>query len=298
MNERCLVETQFLTKRYGDVAALDDCTLTVNAGEVFGLLGPNGAGKTTLIRLLLGFLRPTRGTARIDGLDCVDQSVEVRQRVAYLPAEARLFRRMRAKDVLFFFAALRGATGNAQRALGLAARLDLDTSRRVALMSTGMRQKLALAATLSNDTSMVVLDEPTASLDPNVRREVMNIVRELSNEGRTILLSSHVLSEVEEVCDRVVILRGGRLVHTQVMGDLRTKHRVSARCTGRVPEVPASLANRVQVQQSGDRIRIDTEGDLADVLPWLASLSLQSMTVEPFGLRSVYEQYHQTEDVT
>src|SRR5688500_11010160 len=163
-----LIETQSLTKRYGTIAALDDCTLTVPPGEVFGLLGPNGAGKTTLMRLLLGYLQPTSGTARVDGLDCYRQSVQVRQRVAYLPAEARLFSTMRGRDVLAFFADVRPG-GDLNRSKKLAERLELDLSRRVAFMSTGMKQKLALSATLAAQTPLMILDEPTANLDPSIR---------------------------------------------------------------------------------------------------------------------------------
>ena len=293
-----LVEIESLSKHYGDFVALDGCSLSVDSGEVFGLLGPNGAGKTTLIRLLLGFLRPSSGSARIAGLDCFQQSVRVRERLSYLPAEARLFRRMRGKDLLKFFAAVRGATGNLERAIRLAGRLDLDIQRRVALMSTGMRQKLALAVTLSHDTPLLILDEPTANLDPNVRREVMKIVRQLCDEGRTVLLSSHVLSEIEEVCDRVVILRGGQLVHTQKIKELRRRHRFLGRWSGRAPTIPTNLVDRVHVQQCDDHLSVETEGDLADVLPWIAGLSLAEMTIEPYGLRAVYDRYHQIEEAT
>ncbi len=287
-----LVETQSLAKHYGTFAALDDCSLTLGAGEIFGLLGPNGAGKTTLIRLLLGFLRPTHGVAHIAGFDCFRQSVAVRERVSYLPAEAKLFRRMKADEVLRFFAQVRGSTGNAERAIRLAGRLDLDVQRRVAFMSTGMRQKLALAATLSHDTPLMILDEPTANLDPNVRREVMQIVGELRGEGRTVLLSSHVLSEIEEVCDRVVILRNGHVVHTQNMTDLRQKHRVRGRCESQTPKVPSQFANRVSIQTDHGHVTIETEGDLGELLPWIAELPLSRITIEPYGLRSVYDRYH------
>jgi ABC-2 type transport system ATP-binding protein len=285
-----------LTKRYGSFAALDDCTLQIEAGEVFGLLGPNGAGKTTLVRLLLGFLSPTSGTAQIDGLDCFRDSVQVRQRLAYLPAEARLFRRMRARDVLSFLASVRQSNGSPTRALQMAQRLDLDVDRRVALMSTGMRQKLALAATLSQAARLLVLDEPTSSLDPNIRREVVNIVRQLRADGCTVLFSSHVLSEVEEVCDRVAILREGRLVHLQNMRELRRKHRVTGRWTGDPPVVPPQLRSRVRAERDGDRLRLEIEGDLSEVLDWISALRIREMTIEPFGVRAIYERFHQCEE--
>ncbi|MCA9168950.1 MAG: ABC transporter ATP-binding protein [Planctomycetales bacterium] len=291
------VETLELTKKYGEFSALSACSLSIEQGEVYGLLGPNGAGKTTLIRLLLGFLRPTHGRATVAGLDCFRQSVAVRSRISYLPAEAKLFRRMRGDDVLRFFADIRGTHGNLKRSMQLATRLDLDLQRRVAFMSTGMRQKLALAATLAHEAPLLILDEPTANLDPNVRAEVMRILAELNQDGRTIILSSHVLSEIEEACDRVVILRGGRLVHTQSMNELRQRHRVSARAPESMQSPPAELARRVRVEHYAGRIIVETEGELADVLPWVSSLGLKELTIEPYGLRSVYEQYHSGEEL-
>lgn len=291
-----LVSTESLTKRYASFLALDSCTLRVARGEVFGLLGPNGAGKTTLIRILLGFLKPTSGSAVIDGFDCVEQSVDVRHRVAYLPAEVRLFRRMRAKETLQFFAELRGRDGNLARALELARRLDLDLRSQVSQMSTGMRQKLALAATLSHDVPLYILDEPTANLDPNVRSEVLRIVAECRREGRTVMLSSHVLSEIEEACQNVVILRGGRLVHQQDMSQLRQWHRITGRRVGRCM-VPDSLRSRIIVTQDQDRVTLQTEGDLADVLSWLDQQQLSDVRIEPYGLRAVYERFHASEVV-
>jgi ABC-2 type transport system ATP-binding protein len=288
-----VVATQSLSKHYGTFAALEDCTLDVHRGEVFGLLGPNGAGKTTLLRLLLGYLNPTRGTARVDGWDCFRQSVHVRRSVSYLPGEAKLHRRMRAREVLEFFVHLRGAKASMPRSLELAERLELDTSRRVALMSTGMRQKLALIVTLSVDAPLMILDEPTANLDPNIRREVMRIVAQLHSEGRTIMLSSHVLPEIEETCDRVMILRAGSIVHLQEMAPLRRRHRITARAPDALPVVPESLASRVHLWRAHDRLHMDSTGDLADLLGWLSSLSLIDVTIEPYGLRAVYDRFHQ-----
>jgi ABC-2 type transport system ATP-binding protein len=290
--ENMLVTTAGLTKQYGRVVALESCTLTVCPGEIFGLLGPNGAGKTTLLRLLLGYLHPSAGWARIDGLDCYHQSLAVRQRVAYLPGEARLFRQMRGRDLLRFFASMRGG-GSWQRSLRLAERLELDVSRRVSFMSTGMRQKLALAATLAADTRLVILDEPTSNLDPTVRGTVLQLVQEARQRGQTIMFSSHVLSEVEQACDRVVILRSGKLVHTQVMTELRRRHRIQARLRGALPPPPAALADQLTIRmESDDRVTIETPGDLSTMFGWLSQLPLEEVRIEPVGLRSVYDRFH------
>ncbi len=287
-----LIETHSLTKRYGAVAALEDCALEVRRGEVYGLLGPNGAGKTTLLRLLLGFLNPTSGNATIDGLDCQRQSLRVRRLVSYLPGEARLFRQMRSRRVLKFFAEVR-PEGDFRRSLALADRLELDLSRRVSAMSTGMRQKLALAATMAADTPLLILDEPTANLDPTVRGVVLDLVNEARESGRTILFSSHVLSEVEQACDRVSFLRRGRLVHTQTMSELKCRHRIRAELTGAMPPVPASMDGELSVRADEEgHVIIETPGELSPVLSWLATLPLRRMNVEPVGLRALYDQLH------
>jgi ABC-2 type transport system ATP-binding protein len=287
-----IVATQSLSKLYGPVAALRDCTLTVGEGEVFGLLGPNGAGKTTLIRLLLGFLRPTSGQARVLGLDCQRQSLAVRRQVAYLPAEAALFPQMRGRDVLRFFAKIRPGA-SMQRALALSQRLELDISRKVSLMSTGMKHKLALAATLAAGTPVYILDEPTANLDPTVRATVLSLVAEAKRAGKTVLFSSHVLSEVEEACDRVVILRAGQVAHEQALAPLREQHRIVARLTGDLPAIPESLREQLRVaEQNGRMVVFETPGELTALLTWLATLPLADLRIEPVGLRSIYERYH------
>ena len=286
------VVTRKLTKTYGAVTALDACSLAVQQGEVFGLLGPNGAGKTTLIRLLLGFLKPTAGEAAIHGMDCQRQSLAVRRQVSYLPAEASLFPGMRARDVLRFFCEIRPG-GSWRRYLDFAERLELaELSRRVSYMSTGMKQKLALAAALAADVPLYVLDEPTANLDPNVRSTVLAMVAELKRDGRTVMFSSHVLSEVEQACDRVVILRAGRVVHTQVIADLRAQHRILADLTGPMSPVPAGIADGISLTCDGGRMTIETPGELAPLLGWLATLPLADIRIEPVGLRSIYDRFH------
>jgi ABC-2 type transport system ATP-binding protein len=287
-----LVATHDLTKRYRRITALDRCTLAIAPGEICGLLGPNGSGKTTLLRLLLGYLRPTAGTATIAGLDCYRQSVAIHERCAYLPGEAKLFRRMRGRDALRFFAQVR-RDGDFDRALGLADRLKLDVSRPVALMSTGMRQKAALAAVLSCAAPLLILDEPTSNLDPTARSEVLAIVREARAAGRTILFSSHVLSEIEETCDRVVILRRGELVHEQPMHDLRRQHRIRGRLKGAIPAAPAHINGALQITHlSPDEVQIDTAGELAPLFGWLATMPLSEVRIEPVRLQAVYDRFH------
>jgi ABC-2 type transport system ATP-binding protein len=236
-------------------------------------------------------LRPTHGRARIDGLDCYRESVAVHARVAYLPGDVRLFHTMTGHDVLAFLGRLRDC-GYGERANGLARRLDLQLKPRTTAMSTGMRQKLGLVAVLAVDAPTVILDEPTANLDPTVRKEVANLVREAQSAGKTVVFSSHVLEEVERLCDRVAILRQGKLVHEQSLTTLRRQHRIRAQFRGPIPQVPSELSNGVSMEASGQGLTIVTPGELSPLLAWLATLPLSDVRIEPVGLGAVYEQFH------
>jgi ABC-2 type transport system ATP-binding protein len=288
-----LVETHALTRYYGPQPALLDCTLSLPPAEVFGLLGPNGSGKTTLVRLLLGFLKPTSGTARIQGRDTWRDAVEVHRLVGYLPGEARLYRRMTGRALLSFFCRLRQQ--NPASALALAQQLRVELDRPAGTLSTGMRQKLALALALSAPVPLLILDEPTSNLDPSAREQVLALVQEARARGQTVLFSSHVLEEVERSCDRVAILREGRLVHLQGIAELRRRHRIRARLTGPLPPVPPALAGGLTVHAQDHSVTLETASELACLLSWLATLPMTEVRIEPLGLRAVYEQFHGVE---
>jgi len=292
-----LIRTEGLTKRYGRLTALEGCSLDAAPGEVLGLLGPNGAGKTTLLRLLLGFIQPTSGRATIDRLDCYRQSVDVHRRLTYLPGDPRLFRQLDGRATLRLFASMRRET-SLEVAMQLAERLQLDTSRTVRQMSTGMRQKLALVVALAPDVPLIVLDEPTSNLDPTIRSDVLQMLREARDEGKTVLFSSHVLSEVEEVCDRVVALRGGRVVESLRMAEVRRQHCIRAKLTGPLVLPEGSLGNQLEVDQSvAGWITIFTGGPLEPLLGWLAQQPLAELQIEPVGLKAIYQR-HDVNDET
>ena len=286
-----LVQAKSLTKKFGDFTALDRCSLEIQKGEVFGLLGPNGAGKSTFLRLLLGFLKPTAGTAEIGGLDCLHQRVEVHKMVSYLPGDARLFRMMRARKMLEIFCGFRD-DASFEKAVEISDRLELDLSRWVGLMSTGMRQKLALAITLCSETPLVILDEPTANLDPTVRGRVMELVNEAKAAGRTVIFSSHVLPEIEDTCDRVGILRAGELVHLESISCLKKQHRILANLNGDLPELPEGLRESIVIKQDGGSVQIETPGELSAVLRWLSDAPISDVYIQPVGLRAVYDRFH------
>lgn len=280
-----------LTKTYAQTRALSDFTLRVEAGEVVGLLGPNGAGKTTLVRLLMGFLFPTSGNAKIAGFDCARQSLQVRQRVGYVPGNVRLFGRMRVRDVLRFLTEVRRGSAPVD-AEGIARSMGLPSKRRVAFLSTGMRQKLALAAVFHADVPVLILDEPTANLDPTVRAEVLQRVRAARNEGRTVLFSSHVLSEIEDVCDRVVFVKAGQLVHVQNVDELRSLHRIRMRGHQPLPDLPGNLQDQVTLREDNSSFTtLEASGSLTPLLAWLASVSPDELSVEPMRLQAVYDRY-------
>jgi ABC-2 type transport system ATP-binding protein len=284
-----IVEVNHLVKQYGTFRALDECCLSVPEGSVFGLLGPNGAGKTTLIRSLLGYLRPTSGSAYVDGFDCARESLAVRERVSYLPAETKLFRTMRGKACIEFFASMH-PRGDFARAIRIAERLQLDTSRRVAFMSTGMRQKLAISCVLSCNSRVIILDEPTANLDPNVRQEVMSLVMEAQGRGATVIFCSHVLSEIEEICDYAAFLRRGKVVESLNLTSLPTIHRISFRSEASVSDLPANGC--VLTKTLDGKMVTEIAGDLHSQLQWLSQTQVTNLTIESIGLRSVYDRIH------
>ena len=287
-----MIQIEGLTKRYGSLTALDNCTLEIPTGQIFGLLGPNGSGKSTLLRLLLGMLKPTAGNARIDGLDCYSESLAVRHRTSYMPGDIRLFRGMRARATIQSLAKLR-KQDDLRPAWQLAETLELDLDRRVKAMSTGMRQKLALVVALSTDSPLLVLDEPTANLDPTIRGKVISHVAGLGQQGRTVIFSSHVLPEIEHACDRVGILSSGKLVHLASLDDLSQVHRIVATTSGQLPPQPADLATRVkQISSEQGELVLEVTGELAPVMRWLADAGLEQIRIEPMRLQSVYERFH------
>lgn len=209
-----------VTKWYGRSRGVEDLSLAVRPGEVFGFLGPNGAGKTTTIRLMLDLIRPSSGRVRLLGADVRQQGLQIRRRVGYVPGELALYENLTGRELLAYLANLRGGKG-VRLAGELAERLDLDLSRHIHDLSRGNKQKLGVVQALMHHPELVIMDEPTSGLDPLVQREFGRMVREVAAEGRTVFLSSHVLSEVEQVADRVGIIREGWLVLVERLEALR-----------------------------------------------------------------------------
>jgi ABC-2 type transport system ATP-binding protein len=222
MNDQPVIHTEGLTKHYGDVRAVVDLNLDIKAGEIFGFLGPNGAGKTTTIRTLLDEIRPTAGRASILGLDTHAQSVEIRKHIGYLPGDLAMYPSLTGKDTLTYFANLRGGV-DWSYVDRLAERLNADLSKKVGDLSSGNRQKVGLIQAFMNRPEVLILDEPSSGLDPLIQREFQAMTREAADEGKTVFLSSHTLSEVQRVADRVGIIRQARLVAVEIVSELRSK---------------------------------------------------------------------------
>jgi ABC-2 type transport system ATP-binding protein len=289
-----LVVTDQLTKNYNGHRALDALSLSIAPGEIFGLLGPNGSGKSTAIRLLLGFLRPTSGNATIAGHDCWHDSVAVRRQVAYLPGELRLYENMTGRQHIAFLSQLRGhAVPDDVDAF--ARRLDIDIDRPLVQMSSGMKRKVALLQVLLPQAPLLILDEPTNTLDPTMRDQLLDQLRQARDRGQTVLFSSHVLSEVEKVCDRVGILQHGRLVHLQKMTELESARLVRVRFA-RVPPAQPNLPYLQMQDQQELEWTFEYRGPLNDLLGWLAQQEVADLRMEPSGLGPIYHRYHGGEE--
>jgi ABC-2 type transport system ATP-binding protein len=286
-----LLLTENLTKDYGSFRALADLNLVVAPGEIVGLLGPNGSGKSTALRLMLGFLKPTRGRSAIAGFDCWSNSVETRKRVAYLPGELRLYDTMTGRRLVTFLGNLRGEPPGPE-VDALAKKLDIDIDRPLTHMSSGMKRKVALLAVLAPKVPLILLDEPTNTLDPTMRDELLDQLRSARDRGQAVLFSSHVLHEVEAVCDRVAVLRRGELVHLQQMADLREGRAVRARWTGPAPALGPAGAPLAPDAVTDGHLNMVFRGPLPVLLDWLAHQPLTDLVIEPQGLAPIYKKFH------
>lgn len=285
-----LLRTENLTKRYGSFTALENLSIEVRPGEVVGLLGPNGSGKTTALRLILGFLRPTAGRAWIGEHDCWNDSVAARRLVAYLPAELRLYENMNGRQLIQFLSELRGQPPNPEIDL-LAGRFDIDIDRPIANLSSGMKRKVALLQVLAPHAPLVIMDEPTNALDPTMRDLLLDQVERARDRGQAILFSSHVMTEVERVCDRVLILQRGRLVHAQDVSQLQAGRLIQARFEGEAAAPPDLPGLHVR-ERSHDRLILEYTGAMPEMLAWLSTQPVAELRLEPLGINALYYRFH------
>jgi ABC-2 type transport system ATP-binding protein len=292
-----VLEAHGLVKRYGTHTALDGVDLAVPEGSLYGFLGPNGAGKTTTLRLAMGLLHANGGTVRVLGADPWHDGRHIRSRVGFLPTDPGLPGRMRGTQALDYFTRLDGRPSTLRTAACDALRLsDTDLGRPIRQYSRGMRQKLAIVQAVQHDPRLLILDEPTEGLDPLVQDGFFTFLRERRDAGATVFLSSHVLSEVEVLCDRVAIIRDGRIVDEGRVDDLRGRRpkRVTLQLTGTVR--PIAIAGATGITQLGNAVTFDYLGDAGTLLAALAALPVADVRIEEPGLEEIFLSYYRSDE--
>jgi ABC-2 type transport system ATP-binding protein len=287
------LKTEGLTRLYRNGRGIRNVNLQVEQGEVFGFLGPNGAGKTTLIRNLMGFLRPQGGRIEVMGLDAVAQSRAVRKKVGYLPSDPALYDFLTGQQNLDLVMAVRGIQDRS-RLKSLVDRLDIDLKRRLKTLSRGNKQKVALAAALVHDPDVLILDEPTSGLDPLVQEVFGRLILEEKARGKTIFMSSHVLSEVEALCDRVGVIRDGQIVAVDDVAHLRKQRvkYVTCQFAGKAPDLSA-VPGIQDWTADGAKVRFTLSGSLDSLIRALAGVSIADLTIADPPLEEVFRAFYE-----
>jgi len=296
MSERVII-TEDLTKYYGKHLGVSDLNFEVHKGEVFGYLGPNGAGKTTTLRLLTGLLHPTSGGGTVLGFDMQRQSLQIREQVGYIPGDVRLFEDLTGKETLHLLDSLRPGKP-AVLMKNLIDRFELDVSRKVKEYSSGNKQKLAIIQAFMHDPELLILDEPTSTLDPLMRQQFYELVREFRDRGRTIFISSHVLPEMESICEWVGIIRSGRLVTVEDINNLagkKLRHAVFTLVEEPPPELLQFQSARI-TQRDDLEFKAEIRGEMDTFIKELARLHVNDLQVAHASLEEVFLEFYREED--
>ncbi|MBI4295180.1 MAG: ABC transporter ATP-binding protein [Chloroflexi bacterium] len=288
--------THGLTKYYGKIRGIEGLDLEVRAGEIFGFLGSNGAGKTTTIRLLLGLLRPSHGQAEIFGLDVERRSPQIRRQIGYIPGDVSFYEGLSGEEMLNLLGRLHPSP-SVRRRRELAERLELDMGRKIKTYSRGMKQKLAIVQALMNDPRLLILDEPTLGLDPLMQREFYKILAEERAGGKTVFLSSHVLPEVERVCDRLGIVRDGRLVTVEDVAQLKRKkvRHMELIFKGEVSAEALDMEGVEILHREGNRMLLAVHGNVEGLLRRLAELPVEDMVFPEATLEDTFMKFYSQE---
>lgn len=297
MSEPIVIKSRGLTKYYGDVLGISDLDLDVYKGEIMGFLGPNGAGKTTTIRCFLGLLKKTSGTVKIFGMDSHEGSRKIRDKTGYLPGDFGLFEDLKVKSNLKYFLSLSDVKSE-EKMLSLSNRLDLDLDRKVKELSKGNKQKVGLVQALMADQDLIILDEPTAGLDPLMQQEVYDILKEEKSEGKTIFMSSHILAEVEQICDRVAIIRKGELQVVEDIESLQSKmgKKLTVEFMEDVDVELFQMAGVTDVEKEDSKISLIVTENLDQVIKKVSNYRITNMTLETFSLEQLFLSYYKEED--
>ena len=287
------LETVKLSKRFGKFAALGGIDLKVNEGEVFGYIGPNGAGKTTTIRVLLGILQASEGHARVFGMDTWKDAVEIHKRIAYVPGDVNLWPNLTGGEVIDLFVSLRGKHDKVRREK-LLQMFDLDPSKKCRTYSKGNRQKVALVAALASDAELYILDEPTSGLDPLMEQVFQACVSELKKNGRGIFLSSHIMSEVEKLCDRIAIIREGVIVETGTLAELRHLTRITMTIETETPVADLARVKGVHgvtERRGGLSFQVDSD-EIGGVVSYIGQYGVRKLESAPPTLEDLFMRHY------
>ncbi len=287
-----VIETNVLTKFYGHSRGIADVTLTVDEGDFFGFIGPNGAGKSTLIRTLLGLISPTSGSARVLGCDIVTDRTEILKEVGYLPSEAAFYNGMKVKEILDFSAKMRKTDCRSEQ-MRLCERLELDTSKKVGELSLGNRKKVGIVCALQHRPSLYILDEPTSGLDPLMQKEFYTILKERNDEGATVFLSSHVLSEIGRYCKSAAVIREGRILVSDSVE--RLGHTGVKRVTLRGVTAMPAIENTKDMKVENDTVNFLYSGKATELTHELCHLSFEDVTICDPDLDEVFMHYYAKE---
>jgi len=282
------IQVNNLTKKYKDVTAVDNITFTVKTGEIFGFLGPNGAGKTTTIRTLLGFLKPNNGTAFVCGLNISDHIIDIRKKVGYIPGELSLYEHLTGRQCLQYFSNIRNTDLSLLTELQEIFELPLD--RKIKTYSRGMKQKLGIIQAFMDDPEIVIMDEPTSGLDPLLQQKFYRFLQNEKKKGRTMFFSSHILSEVEKTCDRVAIIRKGKLVTLEKIENLKKKKGKKIRL--KIKESPEKLAAFPNAKMENGWIEFVTEDHIDEIIKKIAKYTIVDVEIQEFSLEDIFMRYY------
>lgn len=291
-----IVKIENLTKKFGDFTALSKVNLELNKGEIYGFIGPNGAGKTTTIRVLLGILKATIGKATIFDMDAWSDAVEIHKRIAYVPGDVNLWDNLTGGEVIDLFITLRGNNENNRRD-ELIEKFDLDPTKKCRTYSKGNRQKVALIAALASDAELYILDEPTSGLDPLMERVFKNCILELKEQGKSVLLSSHILSEVEELCDKVSIIRNGKIIETGTLEELRhlTQTTIKVETEKKITNLESvSGVHNIEVNNSETVFHVDHD-DIGTAIEHISQFNITNLVCTPPSLEELFMTHYEGE---
>ncbi|WP_097151003.1 ABC transporter ATP-binding protein [Ureibacillus acetophenoni] len=289
-----LVEVKGLTKKFGKFTALNNIQMTINEGEIYGFIGPNGAGKSTTIRILLGMLKATSGEVKIFGKDAWKDAVEIHKQIAYVPGDANLWPNLTGGEVIDIFLKMRG-NGNKNRRDELIERFNLDPSKKCRAYSKGNRQKIALISAFASEAQFYIFDEPTSGLDPLMERTFQQCVLEVKNEGKSVLLSSHILSEVEKLCEKISIIREGKIIETGTLSEMRHLTRTNLIVKTIKPLPPFETkqgVHNVNYENGEISFQVDSE-ELDSIIKFISEFGIQKLESSPPTLEDLFLRHYE-----